>query len=388
MVALTWAVPGALARGPARMATVFELGAVINMSPTGDPDTQAALRLAVEDVNAYFVERDWPVQIELAVEGTGLDPAVALAKFQSLAARGLGVVIGPESSGEVEAIKPFTDASDLVVLSHCSTAPALAIPGDSIYRMVPTDVLQAESIARLIRSHGRTAVVPMWRADIFGDGLAAALRRDVAALGGTVLPGVRFAPDVGDYAGDLAALAAQVESARATFGDAVAVAFFGFGSDGAAILGQASAFPVLGTVSWYGSDGTALSREILGEPAAARFAFLVGFFNTLFADIHTSRADAVRARVGAAVGGGSVYYCALAAYDAVWLAALSAMVAGTEDATAFKRALVDVAASYEGTTGPTTFDAAGDRGDAAYDVWAIVDEGGALVWKVVSRAPE
>jgi branched-chain amino acid transport system substrate-binding protein len=168
----------------------------------------------------------------------------------------------------------------------------------------------------------------------------------------------------------------------------VAVAFFGFGSDGASILAQAAAFPVLGTVSWYGSDGTALSREILAEPAAARFAFRVGFFNTLFADIHTPRADAVRARVSAAVGGGSVYYCALAAYDAVWLAALSAMIAGTEDATAFKRALVDVAAAYEGTTGPTAFDAAGDRGDAAYDVWAIVDEGGALVWKVVSRAPE
>jgi hypothetical protein len=42
----------------------------------------------------------------------------------------------------------------MVVLSHCSAAPSLAIAGDSVYRMVPSDLHQAAAIARLIHDHG------------------------------------------------------------------------------------------------------------------------------------------------------------------------------------------------------------------------------------------
>ena len=69
---------------------------------------------------------------------------------------------------------------------------------------------------------------------------------------------------------------------------------------------------------------------------------------------------------------------------AIWLAALSAAAAGTEDLDSFKLALVAIADSYEGATGRTTFDAAGDRADAAYDVWAIEEENGQYVWKLVA----
>jgi len=386
-VLLVSMVPDVVARGLAPTA-VLDLGVLINGSPTGDPDTQVALRLAVEDVNAFFAERDERVSVRLTVEGTGLDPGVALAKVKSLAARDLKVVIGPESSGEAEAIKPFTDANGMVLLSHCSTAPALAIPGDSLYRMVPSDERQAAAIARLVHDDGKRAIVPMWRADVFGDGIAELVRRRFVGLGGFVAPGVRFVPDSADLSADVAALAAQVEQARAGFGGAVAVVFLGFGTDGAAVLAQATDFPALGAVTWYGSDGTALSREILADPLAARFAVQVGFANTLFADVHTERADAVRARISAGVGGGPVYFCAMAAYDAVWLAALTAAVTGTADTASFERTLVATAATYEGVTGPLTLDAAGDRAEGAYDVWTIQERDGDLGWGTVSRTAE
>jgi branched-chain amino acid transport system substrate-binding protein len=386
-VLLASTVPEVLARGLAPTAAI-DLGVLINMSPTGDPDTQVALRLAVEDLNAFFVERHVAVSVRLTVEGTGLDPDAALAKVQSLAARRLKVVIGPESSGEAEAIKPFTEASDMILLSHCSTAPALAIPDDSLYRMVPSDVRQAGAIARLVRNDGNRVIVPIWRGDLFGDGLAALVRQRFIDLGGAVAPGVRFDPTTTDFSAEVTALAVQVEQARTSAGGAVAVVFLGFGTDGAAVLAQASEFTALGAVAWYGSDGTALSREILADPLAARFAVRVGFFSTLFADVHSPRADAVRTRISAGIGGGPVYYCAMAAYDAVWLAGLTAADTGTADIESFKRALVATADAYEGVTGPTEFDAAGDRADAAYDVWAIQDQGGALVWGTVARAAE
>lgn len=214
---------------------VIELGALVNMSATGDPDSQAAIRLAVEDVNAFFAGggagdgQGPPPRVRVTVEGTGLDPAVASEKIELLAARGLKVVIGPESSAEVETIKPFTDANDLVLLSHCSTAPSLAIPDDSVYRLVPSDLRQAEAIARLIDANGYRAIVPMWRAGVWGDDVSSAASPPFVALGGTVYPGVRFDPEADDFSRDLAALNEQVAEARAGFGDAVAVAFFSFG---------------------------------------------------------------------------------------------------------------------------------------------------------------
>jgi ABC-type branched-subunit amino acid transport system substrate-binding protein len=167
----------------------------------------------------------------------------------------------------------------------------------------------------------------------------------------------------------------------------VAVAFFSCGTEGAAVLAQAADTAPLGAVTWYGSDGTALSREILGEPRAARFAIQTGFFKTLFADVHTLAADVIRERIGAAIGGGGVHFCATAAHDAVWLAALGAAAAGTEDLERFKRALVTIADSYRGATGRTTLDAAGDRADAAYDVWRIAEDNGQYVWTLVTPRP-
>jgi branched-chain amino acid transport system substrate-binding protein len=377
------AIDVASARG--LRAMTIEVGAVINLDPQGDPDTQVALQLAVQDINAFFAAGDSPYRVRLTVEGTGLDPQVALAKVEKLAAQGVKVIVGPETSAEAATIKPFTDAHGVVAISHCSTAASLAIPNDSIYRMVASDERQAAVLAGLIRSAGHRAVVPMWRADIFGDDNAAALNREFTALGGTVLPGVRYDPDATDHSADLAALAAQVTNARATFDGAVAVILFAFGQDGATILARAADVPVLGTVIWYGSDGTAISREILDSPAAAGFAVKTGFLNTLLADVHTPKADAVRARISAGIGGGSVYFCAPAAYDAVWLAALSAATVSPSDTGAFVRALVAIAGSYEGASGPTTLDAAGDRVFGTYDLWAIENQDGEFVWKTVPQ---
>lgn len=367
--------------GPAR--PVISLGALITRDDAGDPDTQAAIRFALKDVNALLAGDEGGLQasILLNIRGTGLDPERAEEKIGLLAARGLKVIIGPESSAEIEAIKPFTDANDMVLVSHCSTAPSLAISGDSVYRLVPSDLRQAAAIAGLIHGTGHRAIVPMWREGIWGDDISTAAIEQFAMLGGTVYPGVRFDPEAADFSAYLADLEEQVTEARIHFGDEVAVAYFSFGTEGSAVLAQASETPSLGDVTWFGSDGTALSREILEDPRAAGFAAQTGFFNTLFADVHTPLADAVRERISEAIGGGGVHFCSLAAYDAVWIAALSAAVAGTDDIAAFKSALVATANAFEGASGRTTLDEAGDRADANYAVWAIEEENGQFAWR-------
>lgn len=50
----------------------------------------------------YFKKEGLPYQVELYVEDTRTDPKIALEKIQTLKSKGVNVIIGPTSSGEVK----------------------------------------------------------------------------------------------------------------------------------------------------------------------------------------------------------------------------------------------------------------------------------------------
>jgi ABC-type branched-subunit amino acid transport system substrate-binding protein len=54
------------------------------------------------------------------------------------------------------------------------------------------------------------------------------------------------------------------------------------------------------------------------------------------------------------------------------------------DINVLKKALVQTAASYNGATGLTAFNAAGDRKFASYDFWAIKEKNGVFEWARVN----
>ena len=85
---------------------------------------------------------------------------------------GIRIVLGPDSSAEVEAVKAYADENGILLISPSSTAISLAIPGDNVFRFVPDDTQQAETIATLMWEDGIRAVIPIWRGDTWGDDLA------------------------------------------------------------------------------------------------------------------------------------------------------------------------------------------------------------------------
>jgi branched-chain amino acid transport system substrate-binding protein len=90
--------------------------------------SQAAMELAVEDVNRYLEGNAAEIRFATAIEDTGLEPQLALEKAQALRARGVQLLIGPQSSAEVAHLKSFVDANGLLLVSQSSTAGSLAIP--------------------------------------------------------------------------------------------------------------------------------------------------------------------------------------------------------------------------------------------------------------------
>jgi branched-chain amino acid transport system substrate-binding protein len=346
--------------------------------------SKAAMELAVDDANRFAAGRG--ITFRADVRDTKLDPATALSAVQSLKAAGVQLVIGPQSSAELAAIKPYVDANRLIVVSQSSTAGSLAVPGDRIFRFTASDSLEGVASAALMWSDGARAVIPVWRSDAGNEGLHTATRRAFAARGGTLSAGVNYGANATNFAATISALGTQVRAALVTR-PASEVGVYVAGFDEIALLFEAAAAdPVLATVRWYGADGIAQSGALLQRPAAVSFAKTVGFPSALFGlDFSAAQtwqpvATRIQQRAGMAPDA-----FALAVYDAVWVAAL-AYLASPADVSADSLAsrFVQAAGTYHGTTGWATLNAAGDRQYADFDFWAIRPSGTGHAWTRVA----
>ncbi len=111
--------------------------------------------------------------------------------LSALRAAGVQVVIGPQSSAELAAIKPY-GANPLIVVSQSSTAGSLAIAGDRVFCLTAADSLEGVATAALMWDDGIRAVVPVWRGDAGNQGLHTATRAAFVARGGTGSAGVGY----------------------------------------------------------------------------------------------------------------------------------------------------------------------------------------------------
>jgi branched-chain amino acid transport system substrate-binding protein len=381
---------GTLQPSPAPLEREVLLGGLFSL--TGDWSgpgraSQAAMELAVDDVNQYLEGNAARLRFRAVVEDTRLEPAIALEKVQALQATGVQLLIGPQSSAEVARLKPYVDANHILLVSQSSTAGSLAIAGDNIFRFTPADNLEAVAVSAMIWEDGIRAIVPVWRDDAGNAGLEAAVRARFSALGGTVLNGVKYAADTGDFSASVSALQALLDRAITQHGaDRVAVYLAAF-DEVVELFTCADSHPVLGSVRWYGSDGVARNEALVKNPAAAGFATRTGFANPTFGsdegarDIWEPLSRRIHARTGIEPDA-----FALAVYDAVWVVARGYVASGaTEDIDKLKRAVTTAAASGYGATGWTVLSEAGDRRYGDFDFWAVRMEGGTPRWMRVAR---
>ena len=117
------------------------------MSSSGE-SSHEALKVAVEDVNEYFFKTN--VRAQLIVEDTKTNPSSALEGLKSILGEkeDVRMIIGPATSAAVQGVKDYADKNDILLVSHSSTAPSLAIPGDNLFRFVPDDTHQGEAITK------------------------------------------------------------------------------------------------------------------------------------------------------------------------------------------------------------------------------------------------
>ncbi|MEN2974665.1 MAG: ABC transporter substrate-binding protein [Candidatus Caldarchaeales archaeon] len=350
-------------------------------------NSKVALELAEKEINEWLKARGEPWFIKIYVEDTATDPKTAMDKAMVLHGRGIKFFIGPMTSAEVSEIKSYADANKLLVISQSSTSPALAIPGDWVYRYCPTDVIQGPAAARVFFDAGVRYIVQAWRGDTWGDGLAHATEEsfkkllEKAGVEGGVTPGIRYDPAAKEFSAEAAKLAEIVEDLVKKHGkEKVGVSLIAF-EEAVAFFAAAKAYPILAEVHWVGSDGTAGLAPIVKEKDAAELSVKVRFLNPIFAAGASPYKDKVEAYVREKLGRTPDTY-AYAAYDIVWTLALALDHVDSYDSEAVRQHLPEVLKRYFGATGYFGLNPDGDRAFADYELWIPWPKDGEYDWKI------
>jgi len=357
---------------------VIRLGALFSLTGDGSSlgiASEAALELAVRDINREMDTLHLPYHVVGDVEDTELTATIARAKIEALYGRGVRLVIGPQSSAEAGMVLPFANAHGMVVISQGSTASSLAIPGDALFRLAPNDRLEGAAQAALLHADGIDTLVPMWRADAGNGGLHDSTKRSFEAAGGTVRAGVSYAPDTAQFGALVSALGAEVRAAKNANPAAHIAVYLASFEEAAEIFRLASLDADLSSIRWYGGDGVAQSRALVDDAAAAAFGVKTSFtapnvgLDEAARDVWQPVSDEIRERIGFAP---DAY--ALSVYDAAWVAILSAVEVENDEPRLHESFARNVQ-RYWGLTGPTILDAAGDRKMGSFDFWTLKVDG-------------
>lgn len=343
-------------------------------------NSESTITLAQTQVNEYLRSLGAAWQLEVVIENTNTDPTLALQKTQEFAARNIRLLVGPQSSAEVRAIKSYIDANNILTISQSSTAPGLRIAGDNVYRFVPDDTIQGPAIARVIAESGTTAIVHVWRGDAWGDGLAASSKDRLSQLGIQTVGEIRYSPEAVEFSAEASDLAAKVEAAANQYGkENVGVLLDAFAE--AVVFLQASAqHQILGEVKWFGSDGTANLAELVKDPIAAAFAVKTNWINPIFGPLDSPKVTGITEYVRGDLGRTPDAY-AYAAYDVVWVLALAMHQTQSTDPTVIKPAIEPVLGSYFGALGLIVLNEGGDLATSNYQLWVIREiEPGTYDW--------
>ncbi|MEM0043729.1 MAG: hypothetical protein QXR90_02995, partial [Sulfolobales archaeon] len=196
-----------------------------------------------------------------------------------------------------------------------------------------------------------------------------------------VLEGVRYDPAAKEFSVEVSRLNSIVSDAVSKYGaNKVGVLMISF-EEAAAIIAAAKNYPVLGSVIWQGSDGTAAVQPLL-DPPIAEFAVKVKLWNTMASPGISPYTEKIRKWVKDALGMEPMGYTYFV-YDALWTVALAIDACGKYDGEAIKNTLPLILSHYIGASGFIVLDSNGDRALGDYDLWAVVFENGTYTWKVI-----
>jgi ABC-type branched-subunit amino acid transport system substrate-binding protein len=355
---------GAAACGEGEAKTV-KIGVVLDLSgdlgPMGNRMLNGA-RLAAEEINAAggLLGKD----VELVEEDGKTDPSAGLDRVKKLIEiDGVQVIVGPMISGTSKLAIPLAKEHQVPCITMSATAFELSeMDGTEwFFRACLLDDAQGRVLSQVVMDGGYTKLATIVLNNLYGKGVQAALVEGLKEKGwtGKVVAKVEYDEAKKDYRTELG----QIKDSGPDV-----VLLVSYADDGIIIFKQALEMG-LDKIAWLGCDGN-YGSGLFKEPRSAEFmekAIVAGTRTVGFGSTYEQFVAKYTDKFGEA----PEIYCDTT-YDAVWAAARAIKAADDYDGAAIRDALTKL--SFEGASGPISFDAKGDRASGAFELWEVVKD--------------
>lgn len=339
---------------------------------------KTVLQKAEKDINNFAEEADLPYNFKFLYVDTETKPNVALNKVKSLSAKGVEVITGLISSGDVRLIKGYADANNIVTITPFSTVAELGVADDYIFRPIPHDDMEGKALAELVVNRGIEHVALLVRKDPCDISISRMAEKKLKELGVEVLTRVEYSGGTQEFSSELSALERAVNPAIKKYGeDKVGVVSVTW-EDLARVFSQAkSRDSNLLNVTWTGGDAVAHSSVIIEDvgSTAAEVKTIAPMYTTPTSSKKKELVSYVQEQIGQSP---DIY--SLITYDSAWLAAQSILTAGEYDGKAIKKVLPTVADNYYGVSGWSKLNKLGDREALDIKLWAVKEVDGEPKW--------
>ena len=383
LFATSLSVPLAYSEGTAKVGF---LGGFTGPIESLTPAIQMGAGLAFDNVNSAGGVMGSTIEI-VTGDTTCVDATEAANAADRLVnSEGVAAIVGALCSGStISAANNAAIPGGVVMISPASTSPAVSAieDNDLVFRTVPSDSFQGESMAKLLMEKGIDPIAVTYINNDYGKGFADALSSAFTALGGTVAANEAHEDGKADYRAEIGSLASSGAEHLVVLGYA--------DGSGQTIIRQAVEGGDFS--SFVGGDGMVAQSLIDGVGAEA----LEGMVLTQAGSPAGMGSDRFAEILQASGMQDSVYVAQ--AYDAGFLLALAMQQKGSTDREGMSAALRAVASppgemiypgewakaveiltgggevNYEGATGNQDFN---ENGDVSGLIRSLTVENGAI----------
>ncbi len=293
------------------------------------PDMAAGAELAIREVNDSKGLLGGAAVTPVRGDTTCIDAAAASAAAERLiTADRVNAIVGGDCSGVTTAmLQNVAMPNGVVMISPSATSPALSTLEDNglFFRTAPSDARQGQVVAAVLKERGVGSVAITYTNNDYGKGLADSIATNFKAAGGNVTIEAAHEDGKGDYAAEIAALAAAG-------GDVLVVAGY---------LDQGGKGIIQGALDTGAFDIFLLPDGMIGDSLVEAIgADLNGSFGTVPGT--DSAGAATFAELAAAAGFKAGPFTG-EAYDAAALIVLAMQAAGSADSAKLKDHVMAVA---------------------------------------------
>lgn len=336
------------------------------------------IRMAQEDIKNFLSNTKRDLQLNVIVKDTKSDPKTTLSALKDLQSRGIRVIIGPDDSASLKEVREYAVQNGIILVSPSSTAPGLAMPNDTIFRLAPDDRHMAKAVSALMHHDGIKAVVVLARNDTWADELINITRSEFTARGGTFYGEVRYDPGSKDLSSKMDDLRTKLNDVLEYYDPSNVAVFMASFNEGCEILKQTGIDPMLSSVRWYGGDNSGIPSS--EDPQVAKSAVATGFVYPMYGDERSEIYQEIKA---VELRNPDPY--SVNAYDALWLIVSTYLQASSDDPDVMLQLLPLVADSHMGSYGSLALNDAGDRDTALYAFMSLDSINGSLQWAPRAR---